>query len=627
MQPTYGYAGKQLRVSLGTKTIREEPLNPEVLREYLGGVGYGARLLYSELEKGIDPLGPDNKLIFATGPLTGNNMPGGGSVELCFKSPLTGGWGESRCGGDFGPDLKRAGYDFVIIEGKAEEPTHLLITDEGIQFRPAGHLSGKTVGEKTRIIREELNDPKLSVMCIGPGGESLVLYATVMSDDRAAGRCGAGAVMGSKNLLAVAAKGSQKVEIADNKKFMAAVRAAMKVVMEHPNCQGFKSDGTTGDIPGCDAVGDWPTKNWHSNSWGMGEEIYRYFKENNLVTNNECYRGCPVGCGRMCKVDDGKFKTPLHEGAEYETLSAFTAFVLNRDVDAAINATYWCNQLGIDTISSGSVIAFAMECFEHGIITLEDTGGLDLAWGNPEALPALVKMIANRKGIGDILAEGTRRAAGRLGPRAKEFAMHGKGLEVPAHDPRSGKALGITYATGNRGACHIHPLEGMAYDCGKADWGLVPYGVPDPETIDRWDEIGKGKLVKFLQDAMIVPDIVCNCKFMMYCGLTLDHMAAILEGLTGWNISVPEMIRVGERVYNIQRLFNLREGFSPKDDQIPKRIRSIPAFGAYSQEERCAFTKWDEVLAEYYQARDWEPETGMPSDSKLKELGLDTLTV
>lgn len=620
-----GYFGKQLRISLDTQETRVEEIDSAVLKKYLGGVGYGARVLYDEIKKGIDPLSADNKIIFATSPLTANNIPGGGSTMLCFKSPLTHIWGESRCGGDFGPDIRRAGFDALIIEGRAPEPVFLEINDDAVSLRPAGHMVGEKVTDKIAKIRDELNDPKISVMCIGPAGEKLVKIATVMLEHRAAGRCGAGAVMGSKNLLGIAVKGSQQARVADPEKMKTAIKNAMNIIRESETAAGFKEHGTPGDMGPNDAAGDWPTKNWHSNSWGKGEELYDKFFEKHLVKNNGCYRGCPIACGRIADVKSGKFQTPAHEGSEYESLTAFTAFVLNENIEAAIHSTYLCNEYGIDTISAGALIAFAMECYENDILTKADIGDMDLSWGNPDVLPELVRMISLREGIGDILAEGVKVASEKIGKGSEEFAIHGKGLEAPAHDPRSGKALAVTYGTASRGLCHIQPLEGMAYDSGKLDWGLTKYGIPDPNSVERWDEKGKGQIVKVLQDGLVLPDILNTCKFFMYAGITLDNLAELLSASTGWDINGRDLLEVGERVLNLQRLFNIREGLSRKDDILPERIKQKPAFGFYEKEDQCAIRDFEGMLDEYYEARKWDINTGMPSKEKLKELGLEEL--
>jgi len=623
MDSLYGYFGKQLRVSLDSKEILKENIGASILRKYLGGVGYAARALYDEIPKVINPLFPENKLMFITSPLTANRIPGGGSIMLCFKSPLTNAWGESRCGGDFGPNLKSAGYDALIIEGKSDLPVFLVINDDRVFIRPAKHLIGKKITEKIKIIRDELKDPKISVMCIGPAGENLVKIATLMFEHRAAGRCGAGAVMGSKNLIGVAVKGSHKTPIAQPEKLTEEIKICLKILRENDFTANLKKHGTTGDMAANDAAGDLPTKNWHSNSWGKAEQIYDQFFNKHLVKNHGCYTGCPIACGRISEVREGRFKTPIHEGSEYESLSAFTAFVFNENIEAAIHSTYLCNEFGIDTISAGAVIAFAMECYENGVLKKEDVGGIDLSWGNPVVLPELVRMISLREGIGDMLSEGVKIASERLGGGSEKYAIHVKGLEGPAHDPRSGKMLSVAYGTANRGMCHIHPLEGMAYDSGKIDWGLMKYGVPDPNTIDRWDEKGKGKIVKILQDALILPDILNTCKFFMYAGIHIDHLAELLSAATGWKIGVHELLKVGERVINLQRLFNMREGFRREDDLLPQRIKQKPAFGFYKNEDRCAIKNFESMLDEYYTARGWDTETGIPLKEKLLELELD----
>ena len=617
-----GYMGKQLRISLNDKSYKTEKINTQVLKDYLGGVGYSAKILYEELEKGTNPLGPKNKLIFATGPLTSYRVPGGGSIEVCFKSPLTMAWGEARCGGNFGPDMKKSGYDFLIIEDKATEPVYLLIDDNRVEFKDASHLLGKTVSEKTRIMREELNDNDISIMCIGIAGENLVNIATVMFEGRAAGRCGAGAVMGSKNLIAIAVKGSGKIEPENPDDYNIALKEVRNVVKNSEIAKGFREFGTMGDMAGNDEAGDWPTKNWQSNSWGKGQELFNYYSKHNFIKNKMCYKGCPIACGRIASVKEGEFKTPEHDGAEYESLSVFTAFVFNENMDAAIHSSYLCDEYGIDTISAGGIIAFAMECYENGLISKEDTEGLDLSWGNADLLPILIERISKREGIGDILADGVLKAAKKIGKGAEKFAIHCKGLEGPAHDPRSGKALAVTYGTANRGMCHIHPLEGMAYDSGKFDFGMIPYGVPDPNKIDRWVEKGKGKIVKILQDGLIMPDILGVCKFFMYAGVTLEQYAKLLSSFTGWNLKGKDLLRIGERTNNLQRLFNIREGFSKKDDFIPDRAKQRPSFGAYQDEDRCIVKDYEGMLKEYYHARGWDLETGKPKPEKLDKLGI-----
>ena len=625
MGKLYGYGGKELWVDLTAETVCTKEIDPDRMRKYLGGTGYGTSLLFDELKAGAVPLSDDNVLIFATGPLTLNKVPGGGTVMLIFKSPLTGILGQSRCGGDFGTDLRRTGHDFIIFKGHAKRPLYLEVTESGAALRDAACLKGKDIYEKDKMMREQLQEtPKArtSTMVIGLGGENMVKYASVMCGDRAAGRTGAGALMGYMNLLGVIVSGTLDVEAADPETLTAVIKETMREVTGSDACKGLNEYGTTGDIVANDEDGDLPTMNWRSNAFGKAAEMYDYFHEHNLVRPGACYRGCPVRCGRVVEVKEGRHKTRLHEGSEYETIAMFTAMIMNDDVEFAVKCGFLCNMYGLDTISTAAVIGYAMECFENNIITEKDTGGVALKWGDEEAILHCIDLIVNRKLVGDVLAEGVRRAGELLGQGADKFAMHIKGLEGPAHDPRSGKILGLTYATANRGFCHIQPFEGQAYDRGKMWWGMEKYGVRDPETMDRFDEKGKGLDCKLLQDGLTSPDVLSTCKFLMYAGVTLDHWAAMVAALTGWDFDGKELLLICERVNNLARLFNIREGISRKDDMLPKRLLSLPEFGAYENNQDCVISDFDALLDEYYMARGWDPETGYPTAEKLEELGL-----
>lgn len=616
-----GSTGRQLRIRLDGLQSQVEDLDPEALDKYLGGVGYACHLLSREQAPGLDPLGPEARLVFATGPLCSNAMPGGGSVELCFKSPLTGGWGESRAGSDFGPDLRRAGYDHLVIEGRSPEPVYLVVQDDQVSFRPAGHLVGLTVGEKIERVTRDLPEGRFTVGAIGPAGEHLVRYAAVMFGDRAAGRCGAGAVMGSKNLLAVAVGGTRKQEPGDAEALKTALRQAMATLKDNPGTSALRAHGTMGDYAGNDEKGDFPTKNWQSNSWGRGADLFDHYELKNFLKPYPCFRGCAVSCARKAQVEGGEYATPVHGGAEYESMAVFTAYILNEDVDAAVHCSYLCNQYGLDTISAGASIAFAMEAAERGLLPETDLAGLDLTWGRIGSVPELLRRIAHREGLGDLLADGVRLAAQRLGRGAEAFAVHVKGLEGPAHDGRSGKALALSYGTGNRGMCHIHPVEAMAWDSSKMDWGLQKYGLPDPETVNRWDEAGKAPAVKLLQDGLSLPDILCTCKFFMYAGITIDHWADLLAAVSGRPWDGHALLAVAERVYTLQRLFNLREGFTAADDQLPERAKALPEFGRYHDQPDCAVQDFDTMLKEYYEVRGWDP-AGVPTEATLKRLQL-----
>ena len=621
-QQLYGYTGRLLRIDLSKEKVTVEKIEPEVLRKFLGGVGYGVKLLYSEIPAGIDPLSSENKLVFTTGPLSGTKAPGSGFAEVCFKSPLGGIWGESKCGGEWGGALRKAGYDFLVIEGKAKEPKYIFIDDGQVEIRPADKLKGKTTSQKDTLIKEELEDEKFEAAVIGPAGEDLVRFACIMVGGRAFGRCGPGAVMGSKNLLAIAVKGSGNIPVAKPAEFQAASKAGNKKVLDATDGEGWAPDGTTGDIPPNDELGDIPTKNWRANSWGKGEKLYNHFKSKNLIRAHPCHKGCVLRCGRIARVEAGKWQTPVHEGSEYESICAFTFFVLNDDMDAAVHATHLCNEYGMDTISAGAAIAFAMDCYDQGILSKEDTDGLDLVWGNTDAVVELTHRIGKREGIGRILGEGVKHAAKEIGKGSEKLAIEVKGLEGAAHDGRSGKALAIMYGTVNRGMCHIHGIEGMAFDSLNNDFGLVPYGVPDPQTLDRYAEKGKGEIVKTLQDFGILPEILGMCKFYLYNGIGLPELSATVSSLTGWDISDTELLEIGDRVFTLQRMFNIREGVRRAADQIPAQARQLPEFGQYSKVTECAIKDYDLMLDEYYEARGWDRETGIPTKESLRRLGL-----
>lgn len=614
--------GRILTVDLEERSYSYMKLDNEMLRKYLGGVGVAARVLYDEIPAGTDPLSPSNILFIATGPLTLQQVPGGGSIDICFKSPLTGAWGEARLGSDYGFAMKRAGIDHLMIRGRSPSSVYMVIDNGNISFRDAGHIEGLCVLEKEQYLRSKLEGESFQILTIGPAGENLVPFSTIMNGHRAAGRCGGGAVMGSKNLLAIAVRGDGSIPIMNREAFMEEIRNAHGIVRSDPSTPFFTSSGTMGGLEHSDRSGDFPTRNWASNSWGNGEKIAEHFFSRNQIKEKGCYTGCPARCGRKVHVPDGPYKTPEHDGGEYESVAAFTGFIFNDDVDAAVHISYLCNEYGLDTISTGSVIGFFMECREKG---LTDKIGMEEdipEWGRVEMLPDMVRKIAFREeGLGDLMARGVKVSAEYIGEGAEDFAIHCKGLEGPAHDPRSGKCLALAYGTGNRGMCHIHPVEAKAYDSEKIDFGLQQYGLPDPALVERWQESGKGEMVKILQDGCVIPDVIGTCKFYMYMGLDLDIYARILSAVTGQNFSGRDLLTVGERVNNLQRLFNIREGFARKDDYLPQRVLQVPAFGNYSRAENCSVKNYDAMLDEYYLARGWD-SNGIPSASKLKELGI-----
>ncbi len=615
-----GFAGKFLDVDLGNRTFSVRELPERTLRHYIGGAGLACRTLFDEQKPGTDPYGPEGLLALAAGPLTDPAVPGGGSLEICALSPLTGGWAEARLGTEAGFALRRAGWDMVVIRGVSSVPVTLVIDDETVRFETSASLAGLICSEKESRLAEKIGDD-FEVLSIGPAGENLVPFASVMSGHRAAGRCGMGAVMGAKRLLAVALRGSGAVKKASPGKWAAAVRKAHQTVRENAMSAEFRRGGTMGGMPYADASGDFPCKNWQSNSNGRGQKIHDLFYERNFVEATGCYRGCPIRCGRKVRVPDGKMKTPVHDGGEYESISAFTAFVDAGDVDTAVRASFLCNEYGLDTISCGGVIAFALECAERGLLSNEPEQDIHLEWGHTSSLPLLVERIAHRKGIGEKLSLGVRALAEKLGSASHQAAVHVKGLEGAAHDPRSGKLLGLTYGTNSRGMCHIHPVEGKDFDADKVTFGLERFGLPDPETVPAWSEENKGHIAALMQDFGVLFEMLATCKFYSYCGLEVEDYTELLNAATGWDMPPAELLRAGERVNNLQRLFNLREGFTSEDDRLPERVTSIPAFGRYADKPDCVIHDFPAMLADYYRARGWD-DKGVPTRRKLEELGL-----
>ncbi|BAF58668.1 MAG: aldehyde ferredoxin oxidoreductase family protein [Pelotomaculum sp.] len=621
----YGYTGNLLRVNLTSGEIKVEKLDEKELRKYMGCTGYAAKLLYQEMPAGVDPLAPEAKVVFATGAVTGTLCPSGGSYEVCYKSPLTGTWNEARSGGAFGPKLKYAGFDFLVVEGKAEEPVYLLIKDGRAEIKPAKHLWGLNVEETTDAIINELDDPEVSVAAIGQAGENGVLYAALINDrGRAAGRGGIGAVLGSKNLKAVVANGSGGIKVARPKEFAEVIDKAEQWLKNYPFA-AIPEMGTVGLLSGNNAMGMLPTRNFQTGFFEnadkvAGEVVNRKYQ----IKRRACY-GCSFGCGRYTAVSGGKFATPPMEGPEYETADMLGPICGVDDIEAIIRGNFLCNVYGLDTISTGISIGFAMECYERGLLTDRDTDGIPLRWGDAEAVVKLVEKIAHREGIGDLLALGVKRMAEKLGPRAEDAAIHVKGLELPAHEPRvESKALAVQYAVSPRGACHMHPNWPSTWDF-QVDCGMKDLGIPWPPTGGMQDESPvKGVAYRYVALQGEISEILGACIFHSWGSegscLTPQLYAEIMKALTGWDVTAEELVTAAERSWNLKRCFNAREGFDRKDDRLPKRISEPipdgPSAGARVE-------NLDRMLDAYYEAMGWDRSTGLPTAGKLKELGLE----
>ena len=626
MSKWYGYKGKILRVDLTKKEVKIEELKRDWCKLYIGQSGFGARILWDELPPKIDPLSPENIIIASTGPLTGTLVPGSGSISYQFKSPLTGAWAETRSGGKFGAMLKFAGFDAIVITGKAEKPVYLWVHDGTCEIRDAKHLWGRTVHETTDILLHEVGEPEASVVTIGPAGEKLVKFAAIMNDyDRAAGRCGGGAVLGSKNLKAIVVYGEEDIEIADPDKFYEAAMEAFEAMKKYV-FQGLLGRlGTIGLVNALNAAGALPTRNFATCYFPAANAVSgETLAERYLLKRRACF-GCTVACGRYTWVPHGRYMTPPHEGPEYETTDMIGIQSLLDNLEAIVRANYLCNNYGLDTISTGNVIAFAIEAFQRGILTLEDTGGLKLEWGNSDVVLTLIDRIARREGIGDLLAEGVKRAAEKIGKGAEEFAVHVKGLEVPAHDPRGeSRSFAIQYAITPRGACHMHPNWAGAYDFVPLDNGLRPHGLPWPPP-DKFAETGvkRGIAHKLLALHGELAEMLGICRFYLWGSedscLTPRRLARLYSTLTGFEMDEFELMKAAERVWNLKRCFNAREGFTRKDDRLPKRLLEPVLTGPTKGQ---VVKDLDGMLDEFYEACGWDKKTGIPTRQKLEELGL-----
>ncbi len=612
-----GYTGKILRINLTDQTFRTEDLPLELARDYIGGAGFCIKYLFDEVKKGTDPLGPDNKLFFAPGPFSGTSVPCASRMAVASRSPLTGAVGLALSGGYFPVEVKFAGYDLLIIEGKAEKPVYVWINDGDIKFRDAGKLWGMQTSDCQQTIKNDLHDQNIRIACIGPAGENQIRVAAIINELRAFGRKGLGAVMGSKNLKAIAVRGSRKVVVADGEKLKAARRAFTTAMKESPVLYpAFSKLGTSMVVDHTSAMGIFPTRNYTSSGeYTPVDQIGVDVQVTRNVGNNPCY-GCPVGCSQLKLARDAPYKGILAEGPEFETMYAYGGMTGVEDIDAIIAADRLADELGIDTISSGVAIGFAMELFEKGIISTEETGGLALTFGNHQALTTLLRQMAFREGFGATLADGVKAAAQKIGKGSEKYAMHVKGLELPGYDVRGAKAHGLNYATSFTGADHN---RGYAFQ--------EIFGIPVPSEIDRFATGGKGLLTKWNQDVRCA---TCDCPTM--CAFLLDmavpamatqNTADLLQAVTALPFTAREVELIGERINNLAHAFNVREGFTRADDTLPERLMTEPLKGGASKGSLITPEDLKVMLDEYYTARGWNLSTGKPSAEKLRALKLD----
>ena len=605
--------GKYLRINLSTSEIKTEEVDNKIAKNFVGGRGYGVRYLYKELKSDIDPLGEDNKLILLAGPLAGTSALAVSRWMTITKSPLTGAFARSVGGADFGAWLKFAGYEFMIIEGKAEKPVYLHLTRDSCRIHDAAGFRGKNTKETQQKL-SELYGKSTRCVSVGPAAENGVKYSGIFSDRRCAGRCGTGAVMGSKNLKAIAINAQRNLNLSDPETYNQLVKEQVDAVLANKGFENHKEWGTTQTQDFTNMIGIFPVKNFRYGQMNGREKItgenYRKLRTGDIG----CY-SCPARCGKVHTVTSGLYKNAHSEGPEYETIWAFSGPVENTSIEAAIAADQLCDDLGLDTISTGNTIGFAFELYEKGILNKSDADGLELTYGNYETMIALIKKIASREGIGNILAEGTRAAAAIIGKGAEDYAMQVKGLEIPAYEPRGAKSMGYNYATASIGASHCY---------GYAAQDI--WGAPVPRPTNRFEEVENADVVIYNQDETASKETGIICGFAGNWGWVPDcfgKMLAAARGIEEYTDN-EHLRQVGERIVNVERLINMREGLGRKDDTLPKRMRTEPLHTGEAEGEGQKVRHQDEFLDRYYELRGWSQE-GVPSPEKLKALGLDNI--
>jgi aldehyde:ferredoxin oxidoreductase len=608
----YGYAGRVLHVDLSTGKTYTEPLNEDYAKKYIGGIGLGMRLWLDNSKAGVDPFSPENPLVLATGPTSGTIWPTGGNGHaFVAKSPQSYGIGESKSHGSFGTELKRAGYDAVIFHGKAEKPVYVWIDDDSVQILDASHLWGKSPAETEDTIKEELGDYYIRVAAIGPAGEKLVRIACIINEKtRAAGRCGLGAVMGSKNLKAIAVRGTHDVTVAKPDEFLEFVKEFHER-MKGPATKKYRTLGTPENVLVHNALHCMPTRNYNNAHFEAAEKVSGEYLNERFVAKIIGCSSCAMRCEHICVVNEGPYKGAMAR-VEYEPLWALGPYCGIDRLDAVIKGSELCNYYGMDSISAGVIVGFAMDCYENGILTQKDMDGIEARFGNHEALVKLLEKMGKREGIGDILAEGVKFAAEKIGKGAEKLAQHIKGVEVTGYDLRCLKTAALGFAVSFRGADH-NRHGAYAFDV-KGKFNRLTY------------EKGRAKAVKDIEDVYTIIDSLIICKFSRGTYYKeFEDLAKLYTLVTGIETSPEEMRLKGERINNLARVINVREGLGRKDDTLPWKVMNAPipdegpSKGAYVTQQEL-----DLMLDDYYEVRGWTRD-GIPTPEKLKALGMDDL--
>jgi aldehyde:ferredoxin oxidoreductase len=615
-----GYRGQSLVVDLDKKGISKISTENSLIQRYLGGRGWAIKYLFDNLKQGIDPLEPENVLVICLGPLTGTLAPSSARYTIASKSPLTGGIGYANAGGHFAPELAYAGYDAIFIHGRAEKPVYLLIENEHVELVYAKHFWGKDTWETDELIKNELDNEDFQILSIGQGGENLVRYAAIINNlSRAAARTGVGAVMGSKNLKAIAVRGTGSVGVAEPEKFKKLTDETLERIYADPAYPSLSHYGTPFLVDLAQISGGLATKNSQKGIFEKYEEISaETFEEKYRVKSESCY-ACPIHCGKYSKVESGKYAGTKGGSPEYETIVCLGSKCGVGNLAAIIHANELCNRYGLDTISTGDTIAFIMEAYEKKALTLNDADGIELCWGNDEAVVELIKKIAFREGFGTLLAEGVKRVAEKIGKNSENYALQVKGMETPAFDVRAAKAFGLGWATATRGADHLAALPNFELLGYEAEKGVEWFGSRKAVDPHAWE--GKPRMVVWHENFGAVVDSAEMCKYTCFSAYALrpEDMASFIAHATGMRMTGKDLLKIGERIYNLERLFNLREGISFKEDRLPDRFTKEPFSEGPAKGQ---IVELDEMLPEYYAIRNWDFNTGYPKIGKLKELGL-----
>ncbi|MBS7628744.1 aldehyde ferredoxin oxidoreductase family protein [Candidatus Bathyarchaeota archaeon] len=605
-----GYAGKFLRLDLTNKKHSAVQLTKETARQFLGGNGFGVKILYDELKPGIDPLGPENKVVFAAGPIQGTMVPTAGRSGVFTKSPLTGYFFDSYAGGCFGPEMKYAGWDGIIVEGQSKTPIYITVFDDKIEFKDASHLWGKNTFETQEILRKDLKEPNAQIACIGPAGERLVRFACTIWGARAAGRGGSGAVLGSKKFKALVIRGTQDVEVPNIEEFQKVVTDQIERIKANPGTgKALPTLGTPGVTTTQNQLGILGTRNWQTEVFEEVEKISGEVMRAKMVVRDRGCMACPIYCTKLSYVKTGPYAGTFDEGPEYETIFAYGSNCGVASLEMIAKADRLSDEYGLDTISTGAVISFAMECYEKGILSKGEVDGLDLRFGNETALLQLLEKISKREGIGDLLAEGAARAAKKIGKGAEKYAVTIKGLENAGHSPRGLKGYCLGMVTSTRGGSHQD-------------------GRPTGERIGKVDRKtleGKPEYAIGTQRLTTIQDSMCVCRMTegIYglIEITNEHMN-IINVVTGMGLKLPEIVDIADRIWNLERAFNCREGHRREHDVqairfMTEPIPEGPSKGMYSPPEELEMLK-----DKYYELRGWDKKSGIPTKETLSRLGL-----